>query len=83
MIFDEVRKHKGTIAENFGAPGERVNHNYGTRGKIYTACFMGHNRIRKKLFWFQGPSCFNELPVGIQSLDSIVLFKHQLEKHMQ
>ena len=34
----------------------------------------------RRSFWFQGLSCFNELPVGIQSLDSIIRFKHKLWK---
>ena len=37
----------------------------------------------KKSFWFQGPSCLNELPIDIRSLDSIVVFKHRLKEHLE
>ena len=30
-----------------------------------------------------GPSCYNELPIDIQSLDSVAVFKHRLQEHMQ
>ena len=57
---------------------------YGTRGNKAT---LRVPRVRteaaKKSFWFQGPSCFNELPIDIRSLDSIVVFKHRLKENLQ
>ena len=75
---------QGSTIQNFASYGERVCHNYGTRGNKAT---LRVPRVRteaaKKSFWFQGPSCFNELPIHIQSLDSIVVFKHQIKEHLQ
>ena len=75
---------QGTTIPNFESYGERVSHNYGTRGNTAT---LSVPRVRteaaKKSFWLQGPSCFNELPIDIRSLDSIIVFKHRLKEHLQ
>ena len=75
---------QGTTVENFASYGERISHNYGTRGNKAT---LRVPRVRteaaKKSFWFQGPSCFNELPIEIRNLESIVVFKHRLKEHLQ
>ena len=75
---------QGTNIPNFALYGERVSHNYGTRSKNAT---LRVPRVRteaaKKSFWFQGPSCFNKLPIDIRSLDSIVTFKHRLKEHLR
>ena len=73
---------QGTNIPNFAFYGERVDHSYGTRSNNTT---LRIPRVRteavKKSFWFQGPACFNELPIDIRSLDSIVAFKHRLKEH--
>ena len=75
---------QGTTIPNFASYAERVSHNYGTRGNKAT---LRVPRVRteaaKKSFWFQGPSCYNELPVEIRSLESFVVFKHRLKEHLQ
>ena len=74
----------GTNIPNFAFYGERVNHNHGTRSNKST---LRIPRVRteaaKMSFWFQGPSCFKELPIDIRSLDSIVVFKHRLKEHLK
>lgn len=79
LIFERLQ---GTTVETVGAFNGRVSHNYGSRGSKAT---LRITRVRTKAkiksFWSLGPSCFNKLPVTIQSLliyDSIVLFKRQL-----
>ena len=58
---------QGTAIPNFASYAERVSHNYGTRDNKAT---LRVPRVRteaaKKSFWFQGPSCYNELPTGIR-----------------
>ena len=75
---------QGTSVDNFASYGERVSHNYCTRGNKAT---LRVPRVRteaaKKSFWFQGPSCFNELPIDIRSLEFIILFKKRLKEHLQ
>ena len=75
---------QGTTIPNFASYAERVSHNYGTRGNKAT---LRVPRVRteaaKKSFWFQGPSCYNELPIEIRSLESFVVFKHRLKEHLQ
>ena len=75
---------QGTNIPNFVCYGERLNHNYGTRRNKTT---LRIPRVKaeaaKKSFWFQGPACFNELPIDIRSLDSIVAFKHKLKEHLK
>ena len=73
---------QGTNISNFAFYGERVDHNYGKkRNKTTLRIPRVRTEAAKKSFWFQGPACFNELPIDIQSLDSIVAFKHRLKEH--
>ena len=81
LIFKCLQR---TAIPNFASYTERVSHNYGTRGNKAT---LHVPRVRteaaKKSFWFQGPSCYNELPTEIRCLESFVAFKHRLKEHLQ
>eukprot|EP00112_Aurelia_sp_Birch-Aquarium-sp1_P005543 Seg1632.4 transcript_id=Seg1632.4/GoldUCD/mRNA.D3Y31 product="hypothetical protein" protein_id=Seg1632.4/GoldUCD/D3Y31 len=75
---------QGTTIANFASYGDRINHNYGTRGNKATLRIPKvRTEAAKKSFWFQGPSCYNQLPIDIRSLESIVVFKHRLKEHLQ
>ena len=75
---------QGTNNPNFVCYGERVNHNYGTRrNKTTLRIPRVKTEAAKKSFWFQGPACFNELPIDIRSLESFVAFKHRLQEHLK
>ena len=75
---------QGTTIPNFASYAERVSHKYGKRGnKANLRVPRVRTEAAKKSFWFQGPSCYNELPVEIRSLESFVVFKHRLKEHLQ
>ena len=72
---------QGTNIPNFSCHGGRVNQNFGTRrNKTTLRIPKVRTEAAKESFWFQGPACFNELPIDIRSLDSIVAFKHKLKE---
>ena len=48
---------------------------------IITIIIMLRTEAARKSFLFQGPLCYNELPLEIHSLQSIVLFRSSLKKY--
>ena len=75
---------QGTYIPSFALYGEKGSHNYGTRSNNTTLCVPRVRiEVAKRSFCFQGPSFFNEVQVNIQSVDSIVTFKHRIKEHLR
>ena len=73
---------QGTSIPNLASYIEKVDHNYNTRGN---SSMLRLPKVRteaaRKSFRFQGPSCYNEIPIDIRKQTSIVQFKHRLKEH--
>ena len=68
---------------NFASYIDKVDHTYYTRGNSSTLRLPKiRTEAASKSFKFQGPSCYNEVPINIRKLNSLVLFKHQLKEHL-
>ena len=73
---------QGTSIPNFASYIDKVDHTYYTRGNSSTLRLPKiRTEAARKSFKFQGPSCYNEVPINIRKLNSLVLFKHQLKEH--
>ena len=73
---------QGTSIPPFSSYAEEISHSYKTR-KINASLRLPLLRTEtaRKSFWFQGPRCYNELPLEIRSLNSIILFRSRLKEY--
>ena len=73
---------QGTAVPNLTSYIEKVDHKYNTRGNSSTLRLPKvRTEAARKSFQFQGLSCYNELPIDIRKLTSIMQFKHHLKEH--
>ena len=71
-----------TAIPNLASYIQKVDHNYNTRGSSSTLRLPKvRTEAAKKSFRFQGPFCFNDIPIDIRQLTSIVQFKNRLKEH--
>ena len=79
MIFKCLQ---GTGTPVFSPYGEEISHTYRTRTNNASLHLpLLRTEAARKSFWFQGPRCYNELPLEIRSLNSYVLFKSRLKDY--
>ena len=72
----------GTSIPAFSSYAEEINHNYKTRNNNASLRLpLLRTEAARKSFWFQGPRCYNELPLEIRSLNSFVLFRSRLKEY--
>ena len=73
---------QGTRIPAFSSYAEEINHNYKKRNNSASLCLpLLRTEAARKSFWFQGPPCYNELPLEIHSLNSFVLFRSRLKEY--
>ena len=73
---------QGTSIPAFSSYAEEISHNYKTRNTNASLRLpLLRTEAAKKSFLFQGPCCYNELPLKIRSLKSIVLFRSRLKEY--
>ena len=74
---------QGTAVPNLTSYIEKVDHKYNTRGNSST---LRLPKVRaeaaRRSFRFQGPSCYNELPIDIRKLTSIIDLLAILQKSL-
>ena len=67
---------QGTSIPAFSSYATEVCHNYKTRNNNVSLHLpLLRTEAARRSSWFQGPCCYNELPLEIRSLNSFVLFK--------
>ena len=73
---------QGTSITDFNTHINQMNHRYQTRNNnISLRLPRVKTEAARKSFWFQGPFCFNELPLEIRQSKSFLLFKSKLKVH--
>ena len=72
---------QGAAIPHFTSYINNVEHKYNTRGNLSTLPKVRTEAARKS-FMFQGPVCYNDVPVDIRNLNSLIMFKHKLKEHL-
>ena len=79
LIFKGLQ---GTGIQAFTSYAEEISHNYKTRNNNATLRLpLLRTEAARKSFFYQGPRCYNDLPMKIRSLNSIVLFRSSLKEY--
>ena len=79
MIFKCLQ---GSSIPVFSSYAEEISHTYRTRNNNASLRLpLLRTEAARKSFCFQGPRCYNELPLEIRSLKSYLLFKSRLKDY--
>ena len=73
---------QGTSIPAFSSYATEICYNYRTRNNNKSLRLpLLRTEAARRSFWFQGPHCYNDLPLEIRSLNSFVLFKSRLKEY--
>ena len=79
LIFKCLQR---TSIPAFSSYATEICHKYRTRNNnISLRLPLLRTETARRSFWFQGPRCYNELPLEIRFLNSFVLFKSRLKEY--
>ena len=73
---------QGTSIPAFSSYATEICYNYRKRNNNKSLrVLLLRTEAARRSFWFQGPHCYNDLPLEIRSLNSFVLFKSRLKEY--